>query len=111
MVLNEDKSITLTSDISIGKTAESVKVEMTASIDIEDRRKLQFVNVSYKGCDRGQKLGQALIDHVNNLLDLDKFALEGMQVRVDRLRIRGKKLVFYGTAKIDQFPQRKTKTL
>jgi hypothetical protein len=110
MILNDDRSITLISEISVGQGMKPVHVEMTASIDIEERRKLQFVDVSYQGDDQGKELGQALIDHVNNLLDLDKFALDGMQMRVDRLRVKGKQLVFYGIAKINQFPQRKAKT-
>ena len=44
---------------------------------------------------------------MNNLLDLDKFALDGTQLKVDRIRIRNKELIFYGIAKIDRFPERK----
>ncbi len=48
-----------------------------------------------------------MIDHVNNLLDLDKFALDGTKLRVDRARVRDKEFVFYGTAEISHFPERK----
>ncbi|NJL69385.1 MAG: DUF2993 domain-containing protein [Microcoleus sp. SM1_3_4] len=40
------------------------------------------------------RLGQSHHDHVNNLLDLDKFALEGTQLRVDRCRVQNSELVF-----------------
>jgi hypothetical protein len=50
-----------------------------------------------------------LINHVNNLLDLDKFALEGSQLRVDRIRLQNQEIVFYGSAQIDQFPSGKGK--
>ncbi|MEM9487230.1 MAG: DUF2993 domain-containing protein, partial [Cyanobacteria bacterium P01_F01_bin.116] len=33
--------------------------------------------------------------------------LQGTQLRVDRLRLREKELIFYGTADISQFPQKK----
>ena len=49
-------------------------------------------------------LGKSLIDHVNNLLDLDKFALENTQLRVDRLRVGRNDITFYGVAQINQFP-------
>ena len=41
---------------------------------------------------------------MNNLLDLDKFALENTQLRIDRLRVGRNEITFYGVAKIDQFP-------
>ncbi|MDJ0557678.1 MAG: DUF2993 domain-containing protein, partial [Microcystis sp. M53599_WE4] len=44
---------------------------------------------------------------VNNLMDLDKFALDGTQLRVDRLRLKDKQIIFYGIADIERFPQRK----
>ena len=107
LVLNEDKSISLKTEIKVGKEGKPLAVETTAEIEVQERRKIQFVNVTYGGEAEAQKLGKAIIEHVNNLLDLDKFALDGTQLRVDRLRLRGKQIVFYGTAQIDRFPQRR----
>ncbi|WP_035798114.1 LmeA family phospholipid-binding protein [Crocosphaera chwakensis] len=107
MLVNEDKSLTLRSQIQLGKTGETVDLDMTSEVEVLDRRKIQFINVTYKGDDKAKNLGKALIDHVNNLLDLDKFALDGTQLKVDRVRIRKNELIFYGIAKIDHFPQRK----
>lgn len=107
MVLNEDKSLQIKSQIRVGEASEPVDIDLTATIEVEDRRKIQFVNVSYQGDEASVALGKALIDHVNNLLDLDKFALDGTRLRVDRLRLQGKNLIFYGMAHIDRFPQRK----
>lgn len=108
MLLNEDKSLSLNTEIKVGE-AEPIKVDMTAVLNVEERRKIQFSDVTYRGNQEAQELGQALIDHVNNLMDLDKFALEGTQLRIDRIRIKDKQLVFYGVAQVNQFPQRKTK--
>ncbi len=109
MIINDDKSLTIKSQIGVGDAKDLIDVDITASIDIQERRKIQFVDVIYKGDEKSQTLGKALIDHVNDLLDLDKFALEGTQLRVDRARIRSKKMVFYGTARIDRFPELKRK--
>ena len=105
MILNDDKSLTIKTHMGVGEATELIGIDVTASIDVQERRKIQFVNVTYKGDKKSQELGKALIDHVNNLLDLDKFALEGTQLRVDRIRFRSKNLVFYGTARIDRFPE------
>ncbi len=107
MILNDDKSLTIKSQIRLGKTTQTIDVDMTAQLDVQERRKLQFVDVKYDGDEKANDLGKALIDHVNALLDLDKFALDGTQLRVDRARVRNKRIVFYGIAKINQFPQRK----
>jgi hypothetical protein len=82
---------------------------MTASVQVEERRKIQFIEVSYGGDEKAVDLGKELINHVNNLLDLDKFALEGSQLRVDRIRLQNQEIVFYGSAQIDQFPSGKGK--
>ncbi|MGK7953784.1 MAG: DUF2993 domain-containing protein [Crocosphaera sp.] len=107
MLVNDDKSLTLRSQIQLGKTGETVNLDMTAQVEVEERRKILFTQVTYQGDEKAKDLGKALISHVNNLLDLDKFALDGTQLKVDRIRIRKKELIFYGIAKIDRFPQRK----
>jgi len=80
---------------------------MTATLEVQERKKIQFVNVTYRGDESSQALGKSLIDHVNDLMDLDKFALDGTQLRIDRIRVKDKEIVFYGVAKVEQFPQRK----
>ncbi|MDJ0703235.1 MAG: DUF2993 domain-containing protein [Leptolyngbyaceae cyanobacterium MO_188.B28] len=107
MTLNPDKSLRIKTQIRVGDSIESVDVDITARLQVEDRRRIQFVDVQYGGDAAGVELGRALIEHVNTLLDLDKFALDGTQLRVDRIRVNGKQLVFYGAARIDHFPQRR----
>jgi LmeA-like phospholipid-binding len=110
MILNEDKSLHLKAEIRVGEATEAIALDLTAFLNVEDRRKIQFVDVTYQGNPEAQDLGKALIDHVNNLMDLDKFALDGTQLRIDRARIKDKQIVFYGIAKVDRFPQRKQKS-
>jgi hypothetical protein len=106
MILNEDKSLRLKTHIRIGKMAEPLNIDLTAQLQVEERRKIQFVNITYNGDAASIELAKALMEHVNTLLDLDKFALDGTQLRVDRVRLLDKKIVFYGVAQIDRFPQR-----
>jgi hypothetical protein len=107
MTLTDDKQLRLQSRVRVGTTAERVSLDITARLQVEDRRRIQFTEVVYGGNDEAQALGQAVIDHVNSLLDLDKFALEGTRLRVDQVRLRNQQLIFYGTAEINQFPQRR----
>lgn len=107
MTLNPDKSLGLKTQIRLGDGTEAIPLDMTAHLQVEDRHRLQFINVTYRGDETAVALGKALIEHVNNLLDLDKFALDGTRLRIDRLRMRDKQLIFYGIAHVDRFPQRK----
>jgi hypothetical protein len=107
MILNEDKTLRIKTQIRVGEASDPIEIDVTSNLQVEERRKLQFVNVTHQGDEAAIALGQALIDHVNNLLDLDKFALDGTQLRVDRVRVQNKQIIFYGIAQIDRFPQSK----
>ncbi|MGI0482501.1 DUF2993 domain-containing protein [Geminocystis sp. CENA526] len=107
ITINEDKSLTIKADIRIGNNQEIISINIGANLEVQGRTKIQFTNPQYQGNNEANLLGQALINHVNNLLDLDKFALDGTCLRVDRARIKDKEFVFYGTAEISHFPQRK----
>lgn len=106
MIINDDKSLQIKSTIRIGEAKEPIEIDIKATLNLEDRRKIQFIDVFYEGDEKSQKVGKALINHVNNLLDLDNFALDGTKLRVDRVRITNKQLVFYGTALIEHFPNK-----
>jgi hypothetical protein len=109
MIVNDDKSVRIQTQIRVGEAGEPLDLDLQADLQLQERTKIQFVNVTYQGDERTQTLGKALIAHVNNLLDLDKFALEGTRLRVDRVRVKNKQFVFYGTAEIDRFPEKKVK--
>ncbi|MEM9136881.1 MAG: DUF2993 domain-containing protein [Cyanobacteria bacterium P01_F01_bin.42] len=106
ITVNDDQSLRLQSSVRCGQAASLSEVDLTAKIAVEDRRKLQFVDVSYSGDSEAIALGNTLIEHVNNLLDLDQFVLDGMQLKVDRLRIRNKQFTLYGVADLSKFPQK-----
>jgi hypothetical protein len=107
MRITPDKKFNLQSQVRVGDSDQPIMVDFTSLVEVQDRRQIRFVDVSYQGNEEAVSLGQALIDHVNNLLDLDKFALDGTSLRIDRFRIQNQSLVFYGAAQINQFPQMK----
>lgn len=106
MKVNEDKSLSLESQVKIGDSTTTTDIDIKVKLEIEGRTKIRFTAVEYGGNESAQSLAKAIIDHVNNLLDLDKFALDGTKLRLDRARVRDKEFVFYGTAEISHFPER-----
>ncbi len=104
MTITEDRATRIKTSIGLGNLYQPIDVDFTANIEVEERRNIKFTNVKYNGNQELVDLGKSLIYHVNNLLDLDKFALENTQLRVDRLRVGKDNITFYGIAKIEQFP-------
>ena len=104
MNITEDRALRLKTQIRVGDSIQPIDVDLTANIETQERRKIKFFNVKYNGNQESVDLGKSLIDHVHNLLDLDKFALENTQLRVDRLRVGRNDITFYGVAQINQFP-------
>lgn len=107
VTLGEDNSLRLQSQITLGTSGQVVDIDLRTQVEIEDQRKIQFVSAQCQGDELAVNLGRALIDHVNDLLNLDKFALDGTQLRINRLRIQNKQIVFYGSAQVDWFPSLK----
>lgn len=108
--MTDDGALKLRSQVRVGQSSEVKTVGFTGQLEVKERRKIQFINVEYGDDLDDQVLSQALVEHLNNLLDLDQFALDGMQLRVDQLRVRNKQLTLYGVAKITDFPKRAAKT-
>ena len=106
MSINGDRTIQLNSLVRIGEK-DPIELDINAKVTVEERRRIQFSDVKYSGDEDSVKLAQALVDHVNELMDLDKFALDGTQLRIDQVRVRNDQLTFYGTAQIERFPERK----
>lgn len=107
ITINPDKSINIQSEIKVGDNTNYIPINMQTELHTEGRTKIQFINPKFEGEENSIQLSQAILDHVNNLLDLDKFKLDGSRLRVDRARVKDKEFVFYGTVEIDRFPEGK----
>ena len=107
LTINEDKSLAIQVLIILGEAKEAIDLNLNTHLHLDNRTKIQFVDVTYQETQPVQRLGKALVSHVNNLLDLDKIALEGTRLRVDKVTLKKKQIIFYGIADIYHFPQRR----
>ena len=107
IIVNPDKSLSIKSEIKLGNSVNPLNMDIKTQLKVEGRTKIQFTNAQFEGDDESQTLSRAILDHVNNLLDLENFKLDGTRLRVDRARVKDKEFIFYGTAEIDHFPQGK----
>lgn len=88
-----------------------VPVSMTATLAVERRRRVSFKDPKFNADavpessrDISQTLTMALAKILDNMVDLDRFDLDGIMMRINRLETQGKMLIFSGYAQIDRVP-------
>lgn len=89
----------------------TIPVSMTATLEIERRRRVAFQNPQFEPDAvpedlRGisEVLTMAFAEILDNMVDLDRFELDGILLRINRLETQGEQLIFSGYAQIDRFP-------
>jgi len=88
-----------------------VPVSLSCTLTVERRRRILFQDPKFEADvvpedlrDISRILTDVLAEILNNMVDLDRFNLDGVTLRVNRLETQGKKLVFSGYAQIDHVP-------
>lgn len=88
-----------------------VPISMTSTLAVERRRRILFENPQFDGetvpeslREISRTLTTAMAEILNNMVDLDRFNLDGVTMRINRLETQGKKLIFSGYAQIDHIP-------
>ncbi|MBK1987122.1 DUF2993 domain-containing protein [Sphaerospermopsis aphanizomenoides BCCUSP55] len=89
-----------------------IPLSMTLSIGIEKRRRISFKDpkieleqIPEAQREISQTLSTALVEILDNMVDLDRFDLDGVKMRLNRLETEGKKLIFSGYAEIERIPR------
>lgn len=88
-----------------------IPISMTSTLAVERRRRLLFENSKFEPDavpeslrEISQKLTDAMAEILNNMVDLDRFNLDGVTLRINRLETQGKQLIFSGYAQIERVP-------
>lgn len=88
-----------------------VPISMSSTLAVERRRRVLFQDSKFEPDEipeslRGisQTLSTALDEILNNMVDLDRFNLDGVTMRINRLETQGKRLIFSGYAQIERVP-------
>ncbi|MBW4539879.1 MAG: DUF2993 domain-containing protein [Myxacorys chilensis ATA2-1-KO14] len=91
----------------------SVPISLTSTLEISRRRRILFQNSQFEPDvvpeeQRGisEVLTNAFAEILNNMVDLDRFDLDGVMLRLNRLETEGDKLIFSGYAEIEKFPSK-----
>ncbi len=109
--------IRLQADSQIEIFAEAVlpngvfPVALSCTIAVERRRRMRFQNPQFLSANIpesqqgiSQLLSTVLGEILDQMVDLDKFNLDGVTLRINRLETQGEKLIFSGYAEIARIP-------
>jgi LmeA-like phospholipid-binding len=90
---------------------ELIPLSMIVTIAVERRRRISFKDpkIELDDVPEAQKeisrtLSVALVEILDNMVDLDRFDLDGVKMRLNRLETEGQKLIFSGYAEIERIP-------
>jgi hypothetical protein len=96
----------------VTENGKTVPVSLTSKVAVERRRRILFTEQKFESesipesvREISQPLTEALGEILNNMVDLDKFNLDGVRMRINRLETQGETLVFSGYAQIEDIPQ------
>ncbi|MGK7897750.1 MAG: DUF2993 domain-containing protein [Xenococcus sp. (in: cyanobacteria)] len=112
---NIQLTLLLDNRLKLSATAEwgdrSIPISLSCSISVAKRRKIKFEEIKFEAQDIpvserkiSQQLTEALGKILNEMVDLDRFDLDGVKLRLNRLETRGKSLLFSGYAQIQHVP-------
>jgi hypothetical protein len=84
---------------------------MSSTLAVERRRRVLFQEAQFEPDavpesfrEISQTLTTALAEILNNMVDLDRFNLDGVTMRINRLETQGTRLIFSGYAQIERVP-------
>ena len=90
---------------------EGLPISLSAKVDVERRRRVVFTDVQFEPeavPEDAQWLSEAVmpgfVGVLNKMVDLERFDLDGVSLRINRLEVEGDKLLFNGYAEIEHFP-------
>lgn len=92
-------------------TDDLVPISLTATLAVERRRRIGFRDPKFESDavpesqrQISQTLTAAFAQILDNMVDLDRFDLDGVTMRINRLETQGKQLIFSGYAQIERIP-------
>ncbi len=92
-----------------------IPLAVQTTLAVERRRRLLFNDPKFQPDlipEEHRKLSETLtaafVEILNGMIDLDRFDLDGVEMRINRVETQQEKLLFSGYAQINRFPNAKT---
>jgi hypothetical protein len=89
----------------------NIPIQLIATLAVEKRRRISFKQPQFQPdgipadvLGISESLSKAFAEILDNMVDLDRFDLDGVMMRINRLETQGTQLIFSGYAQIERFP-------
>ncbi|NEO84846.1 MAG: DUF2993 domain-containing protein, partial [Spirulina sp. SIO3F2] len=89
-----------------------VPISFSCGLGLVKRRRIRYDEAQFEPAPiptemqgLSQILMEILVEILNEMVDLDRFNLDGVKLRLNRLQTRGQELLFSGYAQIEHIPQ------
>lgn len=90
---------------------DNIPISLSARLSVERRRRVIFADPQFEADDipedlrsLSESLLPGFVSVLNQMVDLERFDLDGVLLRVNQLEVQGKRLLFNGYAEIEHFP-------
>ena len=90
----------------------TIPVSLSSTLAVAKRRQIRFKEAQFEAegipeekQSTSRLLSESLAEILNNMVDLDRFNLDGVTLRINRLETQGKNLLFSGYAQIERIPK------
>ncbi len=111
VTLQPQQRVTVSATTDLPNRA-NIPISVQTKLEIQKRKRLLFTepevlldDIPHDVRPLSQLLANALVEVLNGMVDLDRFNLDGITLRLNRLETEGQSLVFSGYAQIDHFPR------
>jgi len=91
---------------------QALPLTLTATLKLERRRRIRFQNLQLETdrlplaqVPRAEKLRAVLATVLNGLIDVERWQLDGVLLRLNQMETAGSQLCFKGYAQINHFPR------
>lgn len=110
MSLQPQQQVVVTANTDL-PNHKNLPLQFTATLEVEKRRRILFADPQIDASSWPSEtrslsttFSRELAVILNRMVDLERFNLDGVMLRVNRLETQGKQLVFSGYAQIEHFP-------
>jgi hypothetical protein len=107
--LRQNNQLNLYGQANLGE--KQIPIALSCTLGVIKRRRIVFNDIEFLSANIPENLQELsktfthiLGEILNEMVDLDRFNLDGITMRINRLETEGKTLSFSGYAQIDHFP-------
>jgi LmeA-like phospholipid-binding len=106
-----NNQVEIRAKVNVPSQDRSIPIAVKTGLSVERRRRLIFTEPAFLAEDIPQddqdlskQVTADFVELLNGMVDLDRFGLDGVETRINRVETKQNQLLFSGYAQITRFP-------